>query len=368
MMLDMMNEKSQQIEEDCGVDGDVMMENGSGIGDEKTNLIINYVPPNMSQDEIKQMFGTLGNVTSCKLIRNRATGQSLGYAFVNYENAEDANRAVAEMNGARLQNKKLKVSFARPSSSEIKNANLYISGLPKNFKEEDVDALFRPYGKIITSKVLKDVDGEGRGTGFVRFDKRNEAQAAIDELNNRPLPGTTNKITVKFANPPNTRQPQFPAQPAIPSPLTRALTPQRNFSGGPVHHHQMLNLRYSPLTAAAATGFSSSCPAPSCHNSTTSPTSPGSPNGVQGLTPQGWCIFVYGLPQDATPLSLYKLFSPYGAIVNIELKADKGYGFVNMPSYDEAYYAICLLNGTCHKGKMLQVSFKTNKNNKIPRS
>jgi ELAV/HuD family splicing factor len=363
MMLDMMNENSQQMDEDACMDGEVVMENGTG--DERTNLIINYVPPNMSQDEIKQMFGTLGNVTSCKLIRNRTTGQSLGYAFVNYEKAEEASKAVSEMNGARLQNKTLKVSFARPSSNEIKNANLYISGLPKDFKEEDVDLLFRPYGKIITSKVLKDVDGEGRGTGFVRFDKRNEAQSAIDELNNQTLPGTSAKLTVKFANPPNSRQPQFPAQPTIPSPLTRALTPQRNFSGGPVHHHQMLNMRYSPLTA---TGFSSTCQAASCHNSATSPTSPASPNNVQGLTPQGWCIFVYGLPQDATSLFLYKLFSPYGAITNIELKADKGYGFVNMPSYDEACGAIWFLHGTCHKGKMLQVSFKTNKNNKIQRS
>ncbi|XP_020917782.1 ELAV-like protein 1-B [Exaiptasia diaphana] len=362
MMLDIMNEPAQHMDEDPCIEDEVVMENGTT--DEKTNLIINYVPPNMSEAEIKQMFSSMGTVTSCKLIRNRNTGQSLGYAFVNYEKAEEAFKAVEEMNGARLQNKVLKVSFARPSSNEIKNANLYISGLPKHFKEEDVDGLFRPYGKIITSKVLKDVDGEGRGTGFVRFDKRHEAQSAIDELNNRTLPGTSTKITVKFANPPNSRQPQFPAQSAIPSPLSRALTPQRNFSGGPVHH-QMLNMRYSPLSP---TGFGSSSCQASCHNNSTSPTSPASPNSFEGLTAQGWCIFVYGLPQDATTLFLYKLFSPFGAITNVELKAEKGYGFINMRSYDEAYTAIWFLNGSCHKGKVLQVSFKTSKNNKQQRS
>ncbi|EDO34879.1 predicted protein [Nematostella vectensis] len=331
------------------------MENGTS--DERTNLIINYVPPSMSQEDIKKIFGTVGNVTSCKLIRDRATGQSLGYAFVNYDNPDDANKAVREMNGARLQNKTLKVSFARPSSTEIKNANLYISGLPKDMKEEEVEALFKPFGKIITSKVLKDVSGEGRGTGFVRFDKRCEAQTAIDDLNNKTLPGTNVKLTVKFANPPNSRQPAMPLSPALTSPLGRALTPQRNFSGGPVHH-QMLNMRYSPMTASS---FSPACQA-NCHSPNNS--SSNSYTNLSGLTPQGWCIFVYGLPQEATPLFLYKLFSPYGAITNIELKLDKGYGFVNMSNYEEACHAICCLNGTPQHGKILQVSFKTPKNNK----
>lgn len=53
------------------------------------------------------------------------------------------------------------VSYARPSSEAIKGANLYVSGLPKNMTQQDLEALFSPYGRIITSRILCDnITGE----------------------------------------------------------------------------------------------------------------------------------------------------------------------------------------------------------------
>lgn len=48
------------------------------------------------------------------------------------------------------------VSYARPSSEAIKGANLYVSGLPKNMAQQDLENLFSPYGRIITSRILCD--------------------------------------------------------------------------------------------------------------------------------------------------------------------------------------------------------------------
>lgn len=134
----------------------------SGNGDEaaavhddtKTNLIVNYLPQNMTQDEVRSLFGSIGELESCKLIRNKATGQSLGYAFVNYLGVEEAEKAIDTLNGLRLQNKTIKVSYARPSSESIKGANLYISGLPKTMSQADLEGMFAPFGRIITSRVL----------------------------------------------------------------------------------------------------------------------------------------------------------------------------------------------------------------------
>jgi len=50
----------------------------------------------------------------------------------------------------------LQVSYARPSSEAIKGANLYVSGLPKNMTQQDLENLFSPYGRIITSRILCD--------------------------------------------------------------------------------------------------------------------------------------------------------------------------------------------------------------------
>uniref|UniRef100_A0A0R3WSR6 RRM domain-containing protein n=1 Tax=Hydatigena taeniaeformis TaxID=6205 RepID=A0A0R3WSR6_HYDTA len=82
--------------------------------------------------------------------------QSLGYGFVNYANASDAEKAIKHFNGMQLKNKKIKVSIARPSSESIKGANLYICGLPKNISQEDLEKIFSRCGKIITSRLLVD--------------------------------------------------------------------------------------------------------------------------------------------------------------------------------------------------------------------
>lgn len=217
---------------------------GTNQEESKTNLIVNYLPQTMTQEEIRSLFSSIGDVESCKLIRDKVTGQSLGYGFVNYHRPEDAEKAINTLNGLRLQNKTIKVSFARPSSEAIKGANLYVSGLPKNMAQQDLENLFSPFGRIITSRILCDnitvrqfVGGAGdnvpclsKGVGFIRFDQRIEAERAIQELNGTIPKGSTEPITVKFANNPSNNNKALP-------PLAAYLTPQaaRRF-GGPIHH------------------------------------------------------------------------------------------------------------------------------------
>ncbi|XP_029283689.1 ELAV-like protein 1-B, partial [Cottoperca gobio] len=124
--------------------------------DSRTNLIVNYLPQSMSQDELRSLFSSVGDVESAKLIRDKVAGHSLGYGFVNFVNANDAERAISTLNGLRLQSKTIKVSFARPSSDMIKDANLYISGLPRTLSQQDLEDMFTRFGHIINSRVLVD--------------------------------------------------------------------------------------------------------------------------------------------------------------------------------------------------------------------
>src|SRR6218665_1660 len=45
--------------------------------DNKTNLIVNYLPQTMSQDEIRSLFATVGEIDTCKLIRDKTTGWTI---------------------------------------------------------------------------------------------------------------------------------------------------------------------------------------------------------------------------------------------------------------------------------------------------
>lgn len=70
---------------------------------------IHYQQLFIIQEEIRSLFSSIGEVESCKLIRDKVTGQSLGYGFVNYHRQEDASKAIQTLNGLRLQNKTIKV-------------------------------------------------------------------------------------------------------------------------------------------------------------------------------------------------------------------------------------------------------------------
>lgn len=57
---------------------------GSADDISKTNLIVNYLPQTMSQEEVKSLFGSIGEVESCKLIRDKVTGKRQTHQHVNY--------------------------------------------------------------------------------------------------------------------------------------------------------------------------------------------------------------------------------------------------------------------------------------------
>lgn len=327
----------------------------------KTNLIVNYLPPSMSEEDVRNLFSTVGPVQSCKLIKEKVNQTSLGYAFVNYTTASDAEKAIQSLNGLPLQQKTIKVSYARPSSATIKNANLYIAYLPKTYTQADLEGLFRPFGTIITSKILIDSStGLSRGVGFVRFDKNSEAETAITAMNGKMLPGSTQPLMVKYANQPKQSgdQTASPADAAgSVASVTRRTASTYNTTGGPMRH-TMANIRYNPVSALSLGAAANISPLT------------GLPTLATTTAGQGWCIFVYNLPETTADSLLYQLFSPFGAITSVKVIMDhatgkcKRFGFVNMVNYEEAYQAIVNLNGYVVDGKQLQVSFKSQKSSK----
>ncbi|XP_038640751.1 ELAV-like protein 2 isoform X3 [Scyliorhinus canicula] len=359
--------------------------------DSKTNLIVNYLPQNMTQEEFKSLFGSIGEIESCKLVRDKITGQSLGYGFVNYVDPNDAEKAINTLNGLKLQTKTIKVSYARPSSASIRDANLYVSGLPKSMSQKEMEQLFSQYGRIITSRILVDqVTGVSRGVGFIRFDKRIEAEEAIKGLNGQKPLGATEPITVKFANNPSQKTGQ-----ALLSQLYQSTS--RRYPG-PLHHQaqrfrldNLLNMAYGvksagPLpcicTAGGVTSMTDKLESlRSLGLKTLPPTDRFSPITIEGMTSlagvnlsgptgTGWCIFVYNLSPEADESVLWQLFGPFGAVTNVKVIRDfntnkcKGFGFVTMTNYDEAAMAIASLNGYRLGDRVLQVSFKTSKTHK----
>ena len=78
----------------------------------------------------------------------------------------------------------------------------------------------------------------------------------------------------------------------------------------------------------------------------------------------GYVLFCYNIGRDATENTLWRLFSPFGPIMKVNVAMDlskgvsKGYGFVTMCNAEEAQNAVDNLHGFQFEGRSLQVSFK----------
>lgn len=279
------------------------------------------------------MFLSVGPVKSSKIVRDKATGYSYGFGFVDFQHAADAQRAIETLSGLQIQNKRIKVALARPGGEQIKGANLYVRNLPLHWKESELNRLFDPYGKIIQSRVLVDLStGISKRVGFVLYDTRDEADNAIKCLSGKTPDGCTEPIMIKFAD--DNSKKKAPVQ-YVPVPTFAAPGPMRN---------QMNRFqRFNPM----AGGFNSQ--------------GTGVPQAPQGSV---YTLFVYNIGFQATDRTLWQLFSPFGTVQKVNVMMDhekhqcKGFGFVTMTNYQEAQNAVNCLNGYFFQGRVLQVSFK----------
>ncbi len=77
-------------------------------------LYVGNLPYQVSEADVQNAFAVYGPVRSCSIVRDRETGQSRGFAFVEMENDENALAAINGLNGQQLDGRALTVNEARP--------------------------------------------------------------------------------------------------------------------------------------------------------------------------------------------------------------------------------------------------------------
>jgi len=352
----------------------------SSAHDPLCNLIVNYLPASYTDVQLQNLFSPLGEIRSCRVMRNNVTKDSLGYGFVEFFSVTSAEEAVSKLNGLKLENKTLKVAIAAKRQQEIQKlnsgepiANLYVTGLPADVDDTKLHSMFARFGEISTVKVMLNQNNESKGVGFVKFAELEVAKRAIDEMNGVKLENDTKVLTVKFAMPPKTSQDRIRERNtnlkvasgniAISSLLTNSSVAQPVLQGiANASNYLGLDVDrvLTPLLAAQTSGIS------------TQPVHVNNCNVVPGsghvslITGEVASIFVHGLPLTADVRLMYELFSPFGSILNVKPIIDlqkegtpcKGYGFVNFRKREEARHAVVAMHGYIFDGKPLQVSFK----------
>jgi len=78
------------------------------------NIYVGNLSYQVSDQELQEVFTEFGNVVSAKVIKDRETGRSKGFGFVEMTNDEDAQTAIDELDGSEINGRAVKVNKARP--------------------------------------------------------------------------------------------------------------------------------------------------------------------------------------------------------------------------------------------------------------
>ena len=177
-------------------------------------IYINNLPEKYTIAELNSLCKEYGNVLNANIFSDRI-GQKFG--IVEFTNENEAKDAMSKLNEKIIEkdDKKNKLSvqiyqtqfehkqFLLNQSMKMKETkakcNLYIKNIPLTAKEEDLEKVFSKYGEITSIRIQKDkienkdnkdkIELVSKGFGFISFDKPEEAKKALEEMDQKFLPG-----------------------------------------------------------------------------------------------------------------------------------------------------------------------------------
>ncbi|XP_038584830.1 polyadenylate-binding protein 4 isoform X1 [Micropterus salmoides] len=276
----------------------------SGVG----NVFIKNLDKSIDNKALYDTFSAFGNILSCKVVCDE--NGSKGYAFVHFETQDAADRAIEKMNGMLLNDRKVfvgrfksrKEREAELGAKAKEFTNVYIKNFGDDMDDDRLKELFDKYGKTLSVKVMTDPTGKSRGFGFVSYEKHEDANKAVEDMNGTDLNGKT--VFVGRAQKKMERQAE-------------------------------LKRKFELLKQERISRY------------------------------QGVNLYIKNLDDTIDDEKLRKEFSPFGSItsakVMLEEGRSKGFGFVCFSSPEEATKAVTEMNGRIVGSKPLYVALAQRK-------
>ncbi|XP_027366152.1 polyadenylate-binding protein 3 [Abrus precatorius] len=149
------------------------------------SLYVGDLEGNVNEGQLFELFGQVAQVVSIRVCRDQTKRSSLGYAYVNFGNAQDAANAMELLNFTPLNGRPIRIMFSQrdPSIRKSGYGNVFIKNLDTSIDNKALHDTFATFGNVLSCKVALDSSGQSKGHGFVQFDNEEAAQNAIKQLN-----------------------------------------------------------------------------------------------------------------------------------------------------------------------------------------
>ncbi|CAN6441813.1 unnamed protein product [Victoria cruziana] len=149
------------------------------------SLYVGDLDSTVSESQLYEKFSATAPVISVRICKDNATGRSLRYGYVNFQSRTDAEKAIQMLNGSLLSGKAIRINWSRrdPQTRRNSAANLFVKNLSDKVDHNGLNEMFAKYGNILSCKVAMGENGKSRGFGFVQFEKLEDADNAVANMN-----------------------------------------------------------------------------------------------------------------------------------------------------------------------------------------
>ncbi|XP_071944894.1 LOW QUALITY PROTEIN: polyadenylate-binding protein 1-B-like [Antedon mediterranea] len=155
------------------------------------SLYVEDLNPEVTEAMLFEKFSTAGPILSIRVCRDAFTRRSLGYAYVNFQKAADAERALNTMNFDAMKGRPIHIMWSQrnPTLRRTGTGNVFIKNLDKSIDSKALYDTFSEFGNIFSCKIQCDDNNESKGYGFIQFEKEDDASKAVSKVNGMLLNG-----------------------------------------------------------------------------------------------------------------------------------------------------------------------------------